>query len=36
MVAAGNCRLGRTLAAVLLTDGMNLNQTLVKDGWCWW
>jgi endonuclease YncB( thermonuclease family) len=27
---------GRTLAAVILPDGMNPNQELVKDGWCWW
>ena len=27
---------GRTLADVLLSDGLNLNQELVKDGWCWW
>jgi micrococcal nuclease len=27
---------GRTLTDVLLHDGMNLNHTLVKDGWCWW
>ena len=27
---------GRTLADVLLPDGMNLNQELVKQGWCWW
>jgi micrococcal nuclease len=26
----------RTLANVILPDGMNLNQELVKDGWCWW
>ena len=25
-----------TLADVLLPDGMNLNQELVKQGWCWW
>jgi endonuclease YncB( thermonuclease family) len=27
---------GRTLADVLLPDGTNVNQELVKDGWCWW
>ena len=27
---------GRTLAEVLLPDGVNLNQELVKQGWCWW
>jgi micrococcal nuclease len=21
---------------VILADGMNLNQELVKQGWCWW
>lgn len=27
---------GRTIADVLLSDDTNVNQTLVKDGWCWW
>ena len=27
---------GRTIADVLLPDGMNVNHTLVKEGWCWW
>ena len=26
----------RTLGDVILPDGINLNQELVKDGWCWW
>jgi micrococcal nuclease len=26
----------RTLGDVILSDGVNLNQELVKDGWCWW
>jgi endonuclease YncB( thermonuclease family) len=26
----------RTIGDVILPDGMNLNQELVKDGWCWW
>ena len=26
----------RTLGEVILPDGMNLNQELVKQGWCWW
>jgi len=26
----------RTLADVLLPDGMSLNQEFVKQGWCWW
>lgn len=21
---------------MLLPDGINLNQELLKDGWCWW
>jgi endonuclease YncB( thermonuclease family) len=27
---------GRTIADVLLSDGTNVNHTLVKDGWCRW
>jgi hypothetical protein len=27
---------GRTIADVPLSDGTNVNHTLVKDGWCWW
>ena len=27
---------GRTIADVHLHDGTNVNQRLVKDGWCWW
>ena len=26
----------RTLAGMLLPNGMNLNQELVKQGWRWW
>lgn len=26
----------RTIGNVILPDGMNLNQQLVKQGWCWW
>ena len=32
----GKDKYGRTLADVLLSDGTNVNHTLVKDGWCWW
>jgi endonuclease YncB( thermonuclease family) len=32
----GRDRYKRTLADVLLPYGMNLNQELVKHGWCWW
>jgi endonuclease YncB( thermonuclease family) len=34
--AHGHDKYKRTLADVLLPDGMNLNQELVKQGWCWW
>lgn len=27
---------GRTIGDVLLPDGTNVNQELVKEGWCWW
>jgi micrococcal nuclease len=27
---------GRTIADVLLPDETNVNQQLVKEGWCWW
>jgi len=26
----------RVVADVLLADGTNVSQKLVKDGWCWW
>jgi micrococcal nuclease len=26
----------RTLGDVIMPDGVNLNQELVKQGWCWW
>ena len=26
----------RTLPDVFSLDGMNVNQELVKHGWCWW
>ena len=32
----GKDKYGRTLADVLLSDGTNVNHTLVNDGWCWW
>ena len=32
----GQDKYGRILGDVLLRDGTNLNQVLVKDGWCWW
>ena len=32
----GKDRYGRTLADVILPDGTNVNQELVKQGWCWW
>ncbi|MBC7838356.1 MAG: thermonuclease family protein [Nitrospiraceae bacterium] len=32
----GHDKYKRILADVILPDGMNLNQELVKQGWCWW
>jgi endonuclease YncB( thermonuclease family) len=32
----GRDKYGRTIADVILPDGMNLNQELLKQGWCWW
>jgi micrococcal nuclease len=32
----GKDKYGRTIADVFLSDGTNVNHTLVKDGWCWW
>ena len=32
----GKDKYKRILADVILPDGMNLNQELVKQGWCWW
>lgn len=32
----GKDQYGRTIADVLLPDGTNVNQQLVREGWCWW
>jgi len=32
----GHDKYTRTLGDVILPDGLNLNQELVKQGWCWW
>ena len=32
----GKDKYGRTIADVLLSDGTNVNHSLVKYGWCWW
>ena len=32
----GKDKYGRTLGDVILSDGTNINQELVKQGWCWW
>jgi len=32
----GKDKYGRTVADVLLPDGGNVNQQLVREGWCWW
>ena len=31
----GHDKYKRTIGEVILPDGMNLNQELVKQGWCW-
>jgi len=31
----GKDKYGRTIANVMLSDGANVNHTLVRDGWCW-
>lgn len=32
----GNDKYKRTIADVMLPDGVKVNQELVKQGWCWW
>ncbi len=32
----GHDRYGRTIGDVILPDGKNLNQELVREGMCWW
>ena len=32
----GHDKYKRTIGEVILPDGMNLNQELVKQGFCWW
>ena len=32
----GHDKYKRTIAEMVLPDGMNLAQELVKQGWCWW
>jgi endonuclease YncB( thermonuclease family) len=32
----GKDKFKRILADVLLADETNVNDALVKDGWCWW
>jgi endonuclease YncB( thermonuclease family) len=32
----GHDKYKRTIGVVILSDRMNLNQELVKQGWCWW
>ena len=32
----GHDKYKRTLGDVILLDGTNVNQELVKQGWCWW
>jgi micrococcal nuclease len=33
--AHGRDKYKRTIGDMILPDGMNLNQELVKQGWCW-
>ena len=32
----GKDKYGRRIADVVLPDGFNVNQELVRQGWCWW
>jgi endonuclease YncB( thermonuclease family) len=32
----GKDKYGRIIADMLLSDGTNVNQLLVREGWCWW
>jgi micrococcal nuclease len=32
----GKDKFGRTIGAIILLDGTNVNKKLVRDGWCWW
>lgn len=32
----GHDKYKRPIGKVILPDGMNVNQELVKQGWCWW
>ncbi len=32
----GHDKYKRIIGDVILPDGMNLNQELVRQGWCWW
>ncbi|MDP1769710.1 MAG: thermonuclease family protein [Nitrospirota bacterium] len=32
----GHDKYKRTIGDVILPDGTNVNQELVKQGWCWW
>jgi endonuclease YncB( thermonuclease family) len=36
VLVSGTDRYGRTLGEVILSDGMNLNRTLVEEGLAWW
>lgn len=35
-LAFGKDKCKRTIGDVTLPDGVNLNQELVKQWWCWW
>ena len=32
----GHNKYKSTIGDMILSDGMNLNQELTKQGWCWW
>ena len=36
MIEKGHDRYGRTIGEVMLEDGRNLNQELVRSGMAWW
>jgi micrococcal nuclease len=32
----GKDKYGRTIGAIILSDGTNVSKALVRGGWCWW
>ena len=35
-LGGGHDKSKRTIGNMILEDDTNVNQTLIKDGWCWW